>query len=66
MAVVSRLGDEQPWVYSATTLISPAYKGVFISFERIAKSTEVKTCIWNNSNVRYCSQFRRYDGEFWI
>jgi hypothetical protein len=55
MAVVSRPGDEQPWVYSATTLISPAYKGVFISFERIAKSTEVTTCIWNNSNVRYCS-----------
>jgi hypothetical protein len=68
MLVVSRRpGDEQqPWVNFTTPLKSPIYKAVFISLERVAKSTEATACTWNNSNVRYWSQFRRmHNCEFW-
>jgi hypothetical protein len=66
MVIVYRAGDEQPWVNSTIAIVPPTDKGVFISLERVAKSTENKAYIWNNGHFRYCSKFRRYDHEFWI
>jgi hypothetical protein len=54
LVVSRRPGDEQqPWVDFTTPLKSPIYEAVFISLERVAKSTEATACTWNNSNVRY-------------